>query len=320
VGGGLINLFFAQKEVRMNPGLKVRARRAFTLIELLVVIAIIAVLVGMLLPAVQKVREAAARSTCQNNLKQLGVALHNYSSTYQDKLTPGMAPFASINTYPGGGWHWHLLPFIEQDNIPKALIASNIYYSWGAAGSVNGQTTTSAVKTYRCPSDPTPSGDGARGNNSGGWPVTSYFRNYYLFDNTTFTSGGHGWTLSKYTVGNIPDGTSNTIAVVERYADINGSIYTGSQYSGLYTHHGQDRYHWGYSQWAPVYGQWSTEVPQFGVNPRESKYYTGNSGHKAVVQCTMMDGAVKGVNAGINATTWQRALFPDDGNPLPANW
>jgi len=298
-----------------------RPWRGFTLIELLVVIAIIAVLVGMLLPAVQKVREAAARSTCQNNLKQLGVAVQNYASTFQDKLPPGMAPYMSVNDYPGGGWHWHLLPYIEQENISKNLISAGMYYSWGSGGSVNGQTVSAAVKTYRCPSDPTPSADGARSNNAGGWPVTSYFRNYQLFDNTTFRGpAGHHWTVSKYTVGAIPDGTSNTVGIVERYADLLPNNYSGSQYSGLYTHHGQDRYHWGYSQWAPVYGYWSTGGPQFGVNPKEAAYYLPNSGHKAVVQVTMMDGSVKGVNAGVGATTWLYAITPDDGNPLPSDW
>jgi prepilin-type N-terminal cleavage/methylation domain-containing protein len=304
-----------------------RGKRGFTLIELLVVIAIIAILVGMLLPAVQKVREAAAKSTCGNNLKQIGVAIHNYASTYQDRLVPGMAnwtPAGNNNGYPGGNFHWHLLPFIEQDNIPKVLATGNIYYSWGGSGSVNGQTTSTAVKTYRCPSDPTPSNDGARSNNSGGWPVTSYFRNYHLWDSGggyQASAGGHYWTLSKYNVGNIPDGTSNTVAVVERYADLlPPNNFTGSQYSGLWTHHGQDRYHWGYSQWAPVYGQWSSAPPQFGVNPREAAYYLPQSGHKAVVMTLLMDGAVKAVGAGINATTWLYAITPDDGQPLPANW
>jgi prepilin-type N-terminal cleavage/methylation domain-containing protein len=302
----------------------IRAKRGFTLIELLVVIAIIAILVGMLLPAVQKVREAAARSTCGNNLKQIGVAIHNYASTYQDKVVPAMAAFTNngATEYPGGNFHFHLLPFIEQENIPKTLSASNIYYSWGAAGSVNGQTTSTAVKTYRCPSDPTPSAGGARSNDPSGWPVTGYFRNYYMFDNTTFrTNSGHGWTLSKYNIGNIPDGTSNVVAVVERYADLlPPNNFTGTQYSGLWTHHGQDRYHWGYSQWAPVYGQWSTGAPQFGVNPKEGAYYLPNSGHKAVVMTLLMDGSIKPVNAGINATTWLWAIQPDDGNSLPGNW
>ena len=61
---------------------------------------------------------------------------------------------------------------------------------------------------------------------------------------------------SKFTIGTIPDGNSQTVGVVERYADLLPNIYSGSQYSGLYTHHGQDRFHWGYAQWAPVYGQW----------------------------------------------------------------
>jgi prepilin-type N-terminal cleavage/methylation domain-containing protein len=297
--------------------------RGFTLIELLVVIAIIAILIGLLLPAVQKVREAAARSQCSNHLKQIGTAIHNYASANQDALPPGVGSWTGVagnNGYPGGTFHWMILPYIEQGNLQTTLASGNIYYAWGAYGAVNGQTTSTAVKIYRCPADPTPSGDGARGNNGGGWPVTSYFRNWYMFDNTTFRhSSGHHWTISKYSIGNIPDGTSNTIGLVERYADIMPNAYSGSQFSGLYTHH-NDRAHWGYSQWSPVYGQWSIGSPQTSVTPRNAAYYLPNSGHSTTVQVVMMDGSVRGVSGSVSQTTWSYAVQPDDGQPLGSNW
>jgi len=300
----------------MLPSL--RTRRGFTLIELLVVIAIIAILIGLLLPAVQKVREAAARTQCGNNLKQMGVAIHNYASSNQDKVVPGMAGWTNAsnnNGYPGGDFHWQLMPYIEQGNITDALARGGVYYSWGSANGVNGQQTSSAVKTYRCPADPTPSGGGGRTGDPNGWPVTGYFRNYYMHDNSTYVHpSGHHWTVSKYTIANIPDGTTNTVSVVERYADLNNG------YAGLYTHHGQDRAHWGYSQWAPVYGQWSTGAPQVGVKPNAAAYYLPNSGHSATVQVLMMDGSVRGVSSGVSSTTWYYAITPDDGQVLGSNW
>jgi prepilin-type N-terminal cleavage/methylation domain-containing protein len=289
--------------------LRLSKQRGFTLIELLVVIAIIAILIGLLLPAVQKVREAAARMSCSNNLKQMGVAIHNYASSNQDQLPGGMTGGLSGNPqYASSPFMFTLLPFIEQDNVYRNVALSGA--SWGNGGGTNGATVV--IKTYLCPSD---SSHNAGLSPSTGWTVTSYFRNYYMFDQAGKPSGnGHTFTVSKYTIGNIPDGTSNTLAISERYA------YTSaSGYSGMWTRHEQERYHWGYNIYAAVYGQWGLYAPQIGARPSTAFYYAPNSGHSSTVQVLMMDGSVRGAG-NVNATTWNYVVQPDDGQPLPSNW
>ncbi|HBJ37563.1 MAG TPA: prepilin-type cleavage/methylation domain-containing protein [Planctomycetaceae bacterium] len=152
-----------------------RTRDAFTLVELLVVIAIIGVMVGLLLPAVQAAREAARRMQCSNNLKQIGLAIHNYESTYKSLPAGcGGLPNATGTTFNGHGWTWHasILPFIEQTTLYDAVQGPD------GMGNELGSTTSgkplivraTIVSTFWCPSQP----DVSNGSQKGGYQPSNY--------------------------------------------------------------------------------------------------------------------------------------------------
>ncbi len=205
-----------------------RSRRAFTLIELLVVIAIIAVLIGLLLPAVQKVREAASRMKCANNLKQLGLALHNYHSAHEAFPSGGTNPTVSVpNTYSSA---WSVLatlnPYLEQTAIFNLLDTTVPMYqqagSWyqiymsNKPGTNNPQAVSMVVSLFLCPSD-----KGKSVDNSYGVPLgpTNYAANIGSGANpsgsVTGPTDGPFYPSSHIRITDITDGSSNTAAMSE---------------------------------------------------------------------------------------------------------
>lgn len=198
-------------------------RTAFTLIELLVVIAIIAVLVGLLVPAVQKVRDSAARMQCSNNLKQIGTAFHNYHSHFK-RFPTGFASKANAvdgpSLGPGWGWGAHLLPYLEQD----ALYAQ-IAFGKDISDPANSAARSTSVPVFLCPAD-RPTTASFTVKNAGGSAICDVaFANYVgMAGNNEVTgfpdtsNGKPGILLrnSRVRVLDITDGTSNTVLVGER--------------------------------------------------------------------------------------------------------
>jgi prepilin-type N-terminal cleavage/methylation domain-containing protein/prepilin-type processing-associated H-X9-DG protein len=192
-----------------------RRRSAFTLIELLVVIAIIAVLIGLLLPAVQKVRDAANRMKCTNNLKQLGIALHNYHSTFS-KFPPG---WVRVNGKPDPSWGWgtFLLPYIEQQNLytrlnPDVNTMQTVFTNDLAA-------LQTKLSVYVCPSDASTGGglnDNRKFSKVGITPPVAISISNYPGNGGNAGDTGLFQENMQISIADILDGTSNTIAVGER--------------------------------------------------------------------------------------------------------
>lgn len=328
-----------------------RLRDGFTLIELLVVIAIIAILIGLLLPAVQKVREAAARSTCSNNLKQLGLAVNNYESSYQ-KLPLGfhdtVQSGTTIQQGSKAGVLVQLLPYIEQENLFR-LIPSQVYTPGVSTGGTDWllyqfptvyAASRNRVKTFECPSDSpyeasvaiitrlgsgnrpssnSPSGTGSGYTSSslvgaGGLPGLS---NYI----------GVGGTLGNYTVTNTASTTQPYYArhsgafmsdVQNNMASItdgtSNTMLFGEYVGGFdYTVSGRKR------EWSLAWMA-ANAMPSYwsiSTDPKTLNYfYSFNSKHTGIVQFAYVDGSVRGIrSAGITVPASAAEITSASGTP-----
>ncbi|MFG0296174.1 MAG: DUF1559 domain-containing protein [Maioricimonas sp. JB045] len=320
-----------------------RSLRGFTLVELLVVIAIIGVLIALLLPAVQQAREAARRTQCKNNLKQLGLALHNYVDANR-YLPPGAAVDLSVtSTGNNGSWgvHGRLLPYLEQGNLYNNV---DLTIAWDFQTAIDGLK----IATFGCPSDP--GSDQVR--DPGGGKVhlypTTYGFNYgtWFVFNPTNGQGGNGafFPNSKLSFAAFTDGTTNTLLAAEvkawqpytrnggpssttipgTIADAEAAVASGAQYKntghtewpdGRVHHSGvtttlapnsRVEYNTGSEVVDADFNSWQEGKDGSAGNPTYA-IITSRSFHEGIVNVALVDGSARSVSENIDLGLW-RAL------------
>ncbi len=282
------------------------------MIELLVVIAIIAILIGLLLPAVQKVREAAARIQCANNLKQLGLACHNYHDTVGTFPSGGTGWWVPP-TFDGpglpvvgprqqGGWGFQVLPYIEQDNVFKG----------GGQSTVAGcqiVAISTPIKTFFCPSRRAPGVLPATGN---WYPPAGTFGHAptdYAGSNAENT-GAIAYGYSGRRIAEITDGTSNTILIGDKRMD--------RTYLGQYQSDDNEGYTSGWDH-DTIRSTNSQPLPDSnnGSGWGELRFGSSHTGRFNVVLC---DGSVRGISYAIDVTTFSYLGNRSDGQVLTSDY
>ena len=296
-------------------------RLAFTLIELLVVIAIIAILIGLLLPAVQKVREAAARTQSVNNLKQMSLATHGYNDA-NDYLPPAFVDWDGGNVAKwwkqAGSSHYYLLPYVEQDALAQktwAYSGEQLKIFWAVYKNF-------AVKPYINPSDPSNSEGGLLNDSGYGiYGVTGYAANYNSLGYYLKSTNNKLRKLAAIT-----DGTSNTIFYTEKVTSCPRTTFPGASTNGPYYNI------WAYGrtswpEWNPVFGyQVTGPASKFQVNPTTNGANAtcdprlASAPRAAGILAGLGDGSVRMVSAGVDPNTWWYACTPDGGEVLGSDW
>jgi prepilin-type N-terminal cleavage/methylation domain-containing protein len=314
-----------------------RGSTAFSLIELLVVIAIIAVLIGLLLSAIQRVRESANRIKCTNQVKQLCLAVHSYETVY--RMIPGIE--TDILQPPHGSFFYSLLPYIDQQNLYQLpYVQQQALYNQGLAASAFPNTSWNAVYNvpmplYQCPNDYTMV-NGLCDYGNALYAGTSYAANANLTASFNVPSLSQwiitpGTLIPSYRVETIPDGASNTILFAERYASNPWANYQWALWPS---------WEWGSYVWSSPAPWYSISTwPAFGYafdpdtyltppcagKPSRGGAYTcgsvqPNSMHIGTMVTGLADGSVRLVGIDISASTWKYAVLPADGQVLGADW